>query len=241
MHPSSRRVARRWVQSRGSECSPRTVSFAWVDPRGQVHEVDDHQKWAGRYVNKRFPDDPYEVDWERYGTDPEYEALVVEHWDFRRNLWKPSFWDWMKTKDPAAYTFFREEYGPSVFLLWEGWVKMTNAYTFAMHRWSALSDATREAVLSVVINCAQESGQDPETLPMLIEEWTDLGMITPSQMTLDYWLIWRGSPGWDAGTRDHLVGADTVHRPSVAEFVSRWGGRDAEARLYEGLAVPGRP
>lgn len=235
MRPSAKRVAAQWLQAMSPECSDRTVSFAWVDPRGRVHDVDDHQKWAVRYTNDRFLDDPYEVDWDRYDTDPEYEALVDEHWDFNRDYWKSSFWDWMKTKDPAAYMFFHEDYGPSVFLLWEGWVKMTNAYTFAMHRWSALSNATREAVLSVVIDCVQESGQDPETLPMLIEEWTDLGVITRSQMTLDYWLTWRGRPGWDAATRGHLVGADTVHRISVAEFVSRWGGPKYEALLYEGL------
>jgi len=189
------------------ECSPFTHSYAWVNPDGRLFKVSDHRDWANKYTNKLYETH----DWER------------EEWDYEG-----------ARQDASPELKRLLEWGGSGSIGWlisEGWVKIVNAYAFSSLPWKDLTQKARKQVLETVVRCAVENRVDPENQSMIIEQHSPDSMYKlyeDSMLDAAYWRRWNSS-------REHLPGADKVYEPSVAEFVSRWGGRRYEEALFEGL------
>ena len=86
-------------------------------------------------------------------------------------------------------------------------------------------------IVRIVVRCAVENRVNPENQKMIIEQHSRdsiYKLYDDSMLDADYWRRWESS-------RDHLPGAEKVYEPSVAGFVSRWGGRRYEEALFEGL------
>lgn len=77
------RVARRWVDRlAGDPCFEGSLSYAWIDPHGQIHRMSNHERWANEYIQRHFPDRyDEEVDELREHTNwPASRFLMLEGW-----------------------------------------------------------------------------------------------------------------------------------------------------------------
>jgi len=214
-------------------CDPSNYSLAWVSPEGKTYFLasgEEHGDWAKKYTDKLH--DTMEIDYDRLDSDPEYEGLVEKHYDWATDEWDQSYLD----TNPEAVAFIASTHhgGPVGLLLTEGWVKMTNGFTFAAHPMNKLHPAAVTAIVDIVVDCIVARKQNPEEQNMFIEEYSEHGLVPSDRfLTPAYSKRLRGGSGY-FGSR-HLIGADAVRQPTVADFVQRYGTEVQQEKMYSSL------
>jgi hypothetical protein len=214
-----------------SSCSPNSYSLAWISPEGKTFFLkpgEEHGKWAEGYTGNLY--DRMEIDYRRLDSDEEYADLVDKYYDWKTDSWSEEYLK--SNKEAAAWLEANEE--PAGWLLKNGWVKMTNGFTFAAHPVDSLDSRAVSAIIDVVVSCAIESGIDPEKQKMFIEEYSKDGLVPSDKfLTPEYSRRLRGGSGYFGS--QHLIGADSVSQPLVADFVEMYGTEADAERLYSAL------